>query len=120
MAEPTKEELELMMRMILGKKYDPDFDPRTLGKREDAAVGPSPDWNPKDTNVRMGDHIKYPFRLTSNPSKLSWALFFEKRKKLRDEEGQSWDEFMTAFEKLDEAMQKKVFSEMDRKGNKDL
>ena len=52
MADPTKEELEMMMRMILGKKYNPDFDPRTLGKREDAAVGPSPDWNPKDTDAR--------------------------------------------------------------------
>ena len=47
-----KEELEMMMRMILGKKYNPAFDPRTLGKREDAAVGPSPDWNPKDTDAR--------------------------------------------------------------------
>lgn len=57
MAEPTKEELELMMRMILGKKYDPDFDPRKLGKREDAYVGPSSDWDPSDKGELRPDFI---------------------------------------------------------------
>ena len=39
MAEPTKEELELMMRMILGDKYDPDY--MSKGKRSDQ-------WSPVD------------------------------------------------------------------------
>tara|TARA_R110002020_G_scaffold76635_8_gene194127 strand:+ start:1389 stop:1901 length:513 start_codon:yes stop_codon:yes gene_type:complete len=39
MADPTKEELEMMARMILGKDYNPDFDPRSLGKREDQTKG---------------------------------------------------------------------------------
>ena len=90
MAEPTKEELELMMRMILGDKYDPDFDPKKLGKAEDAYIGPSPDWNPEDTQVRMGDDIKYPFRLTSRPTDLSWAMHWEGKKRKRDENHQEW------------------------------
>jgi len=48
MPEPTKEELELMMKMILGKGYDSGLDPSKLIKGEDAYVGPHPDWNPKD------------------------------------------------------------------------
>jgi hypothetical protein len=75
MAEPTKEELELMMRMILGKKYDPDFDPRTLGKREDAAVGPHPDWDPKD-----GDVHEVSWELFDHNSPLSWKVWIEQER----------------------------------------
>ena len=63
MADPTKEEeLKKMLQMIVGKIYadmtgkDPsEFDPRSLGKTEDAHVGPHPDWNPKDGELREYD-----------------------------------------------------------------
>ena len=62
MAEPTKEELELMMRMILGKKYDPDFDPRKLGKREDAYVGSVPSMTAEEVQkLEPGLEGSYPF-----------------------------------------------------------
>ena len=85
MAEPTKEELEMMMRMILGDKYDPDFDPRKLGKREDAAVGPSPDWDPKDTALRSS--------IGSRDTGLSWGLGFERLRRDRERKSGPEKEF---------------------------
>jgi hypothetical protein len=62
MAEPTKEELEMMMRMILGDKYDPDFDPRKLGKREDAYVGSVPSMTAEEVQkLEPGLEGSYPF-----------------------------------------------------------
>tara|TARA_R100000808_G_scaffold8183_2_gene23255 strand:- start:9391 stop:9867 length:477 start_codon:yes stop_codon:yes gene_type:complete len=98
--EPTKEELELMMRMILGNKYDPDFDPRTLGKSTDQmdpsariAAGlnpnfksekafPRPEWS-RDSNITMtlGDVFG---AVMTGKSPLRWAMIAEERRRKKE------------------------------------
>jgi len=64
MAEPTKEELELMMRMILGDKYDPDY--MSKGKRSDQ-------WSPVD-RVEAGLDPRFEVEKAFPRQKTEWAL----------------------------------------------
>jgi hypothetical protein len=85
MADPTKEELEMMARMILGKDYNPDFDPRSLGKREDAAVGPHPDWDPTDSEMNRSLQLLWPTR-----SPLWWEVWLEERRTKEGNKRAEW------------------------------
>jgi len=87
MADPDKEEeLKKMLQMIVGKIYadmtgkdSSEFDPRSLGERKDAYVGPSSDWNPKDTDARNISWELFSNLRGRNPP-LSWAMWLEEQK----------------------------------------